>query len=140
MRYWLAGGGRGGRTSSFENCMCDGSEVPSICFLLVPYNLSPKNVGLICMAAYNLLSVPETSIAPKLSTNPASDSSEVVPVPENAANAVLKFADNSLKLTVEAGILYSPPEKKTSVFSSETDLFQSSCWPHRIDVDRLVHF
>ena len=88
---------------------------PPICFLLVPYNLSPNNVGLICMAAFNLLSVPETSIAPKLSTDSASDSSEVVPVPENAANAVLKFADNSLKLTVEAGI-YSPPEKRTSVF------------------------
>ncbi|XP_015763361.1 PREDICTED: G-protein coupled receptor 98-like [Acropora digitifera] len=52
---------------------------------------------------YSDSQVPETSIAPKLSTNPASDSSEVVPVPENAANAVLKFADNSLKLTVEAG-------------------------------------
>lgn len=57
------------------------------------------------------LSVPETSIAPELSTNSASDSSEVVPVPEIAANAVLKFADNSLKLTVEAGI-YSHPKKK----------------------------
>lgn len=50
-----------------------------------------------------LILVPATSIAPKLSSNAASDRSQVISVPEEAANAVIKFADNSLRLRVGAG-------------------------------------
>ncbi|XP_068693739.1 adhesion G-protein coupled receptor V1-like isoform X3 [Montipora foliosa] len=56
---------------------------------------------------YSDSQVPMTSISPKLSTDSPSDRSEVVPLPENAANAVLKFADNSLKLTVGANNVVS---------------------------------
>lgn len=48
-------------------------------------------------------SVPATSITPKLSSSLPSDINETVVVPENAANAVFKFADESLRLTVDAG-------------------------------------
>ena len=47
---------------------------------------------------------PATSIAPKLSSSSPSDTTQTVLVPEVAANAVFKFADNSLRLTVEAGM------------------------------------
>ena len=48
-------------------------------------------------------SVPATSIAPQLSTG-SGDKSEAVSVPEQAANAVLKFASSSLRLRVGAGM------------------------------------
>lgn len=50
------------------------------------------------------LLVPATSIAPKLSSSSPSDTSQTVVVPEEAANAVFKFADNSLRLTVDTGM------------------------------------
>lgn len=50
------------------------------------------------------LLVPATSIAPKLSSSSPSDTSQTVVVPEDAANAVFKFADNSLRLTVNSGM------------------------------------
>lgn len=48
--------------------------------------------------------VSATSIAPKLSSSSPSDTSQTIVVPEDAANAVFKFADNSLRLTVDAGM------------------------------------
>ncbi|PFX17387.1 G-protein coupled receptor 98 [Stylophora pistillata] len=65
--------------------------------------------------------VPATSIAPKLSSNSPSDTNETVVVPEDAANAVFKFADESLRLTVDAGD--SVPSIKvirTGLFGSAT--------------------
>ena len=55
--------------------------------------------------------VPATSIAPQLSTGSQRDTTEVVLVPEGAANAVFKFTDNSLKLNVGAG-MYLASEAK----------------------------
>lgn len=51
-----------------------------------------------------LCSVLATSIAPKLSSSSPSDISQTIVVPEDAANAVFKFADNSLRLTVDPGM------------------------------------
>lgn len=48
--------------------------------------------------------VSATSIAPKLSSSSPSDTSQTIVVQEDAANAVFKFADNSLRLTVDAGM------------------------------------
>ena len=55
--------------------------------------------------------VPATSIAPQLSTGSQSDTTEVVLVPEDAANAVFKFTDNSLKLNVGAGMYLASKTK-----------------------------
>lgn len=55
--------------------------------------------------------VPATSIAPQLSTGSQSDTTEVVLVPEDAANAVFKFTDNSLKLHVGAGMYLASKTK-----------------------------
>lgn len=55
--------------------------------------------------------VPATSIAPQLSSGSQSDTREVVLVPEDAANAVFKFTDNSLKLNVGAGMYFASNTK-----------------------------
>ena len=53
---------------------------------------------------YPVCLVPATSIAPQLSTASPSDTAETVSVPEDASNAVFKFADSSLRLSVGAGM------------------------------------
>ena len=69
------------------------------------------------------LSVPATSIAPKLSSSSPSDTNETVVVPEDAANAVFKFADESLRLTVDAGAVTN-----ISLFCAIVDLLCSCQW------------
>lgn len=61
--------------------------------------------------------VPATSIAPQLSTGSQSDTTEVVLVPEDSANAVFKFTDNSLKLNVGAGMYFASKTKYLWLFT-----------------------